>query len=53
MFVHIASKASFTTDLQAQYTNSIVFIKDSGEIFTHGKFYGVSLEWQNKITTAK
>lgn len=53
MFVHIASKASFTTDLQAQYTNSIVFIKDSGEIFTHGKFYGLSSEWQEKITTAE
>lgn len=53
MFVHIASKASFTADLQAQYTNSIVFIKDSGEIFTHGKFYGLSSEWQEKITTAE
>lgn len=53
MFVHIASKASFTTDLQTQYTNSIVFIKDSGEIFTHGKFYGLSYEWQEKITTAE
>ena len=53
MFVHIASKVSFTTDLQAQYANSIVFIKDSGEIFTHGKFYGLSSEWQEKITTAE
>lgn len=53
MFVHIASKASFTTALQAQYTNSIVFIKDSGEIFTHGKFYGLSSEWQEKITAAE
>ena len=53
MFVHIASKASFTTALQTQYTNSIVFIKDSGEIFTHGKFYGLSSEWQEKITTAE
>lgn len=53
MFVHIASKVSFTTDLQAQYTNSIVFIKDSGEIFTHGKFYGLSSEWQEKITAAE
>lgn len=53
MFVHIASKASFSTELQTKYANSIVFIKDSGEIFTHGKFYGLSLEWQNKITTAE
>lgn len=53
MFVHIASKTSFSTELQTKYANSIVFIKDSGEIFTHGKFYGLSLEWQNKITTAE
>ena len=53
MFIHIASKASFTEQLQTKYANSIVFIKDSGEIFTHNKFYGLSLEWQNKITTAE
>lgn len=53
MFVHIASKSSFTTELQTQYANSVVFIKDSGEIFTHGKFYGLSSEWQEKITTAE
>ncbi len=53
MFVHIASKVSFTTELQTKYANSIVFIKDSGEIFTHGKFYGLSSEWQEKITTAE
>ena len=53
MFVHIASKASFTAELQTKYTNSIVFIKDSGEIFTHGKFYGLSSDWQKRITTAE
>lgn len=53
MFIHIASKVSFTEQLQTKYANSIVFIKDSGEIFTHGKFYGLSSEWQNKITTAE
>ena len=53
MFVHIASKVSFTTELQTQNANSIVFIKDSGEIFTHGKFYGLSSEWQEKITAAE
>lgn len=53
MFVHIASKVSFTTELQTKYANSIVFIKDSGEIFTHGKFYGLSSEWQERITTAE
>ena len=53
MFVHIASKSQFTAELQTQYANSVVFIKDSGEIFTHGKFYGLSSEWQEKITTAE
>lgn len=38
---------------QAQYTASLVLNKDSGEIFTHGKFYGLSSEWQEKITTAE
>lgn len=53
MFIHIGLKSSFTAELQEKYANSIVFIKDSGEIFTHGKFYGLSTEWQQKITTAK
>ena len=53
MFVHIASKASFSTELQTKYANSIVFIKDSGEIFTHGKFYGLSSDWQKRITDAE
>ena len=33
--------------------NSIVFIKDSGEIFTHGNFYGLSTGWQNRIIAAE
>lgn len=53
MFVHVALKASFTEELQTKYANSIVFIKDSGEIFTHGKFYGLSTEWQSRITAAE
>lgn len=53
MFVHVALKASFTQALQTKYANSIVFIKDSGEIFTHGKFYGLSNEWQNRIIAAE
>lgn len=53
MFVHIASKSSFSDALKLKYANSIVFIKDTGEIFTHGKFYSISLEWQEKITNAK
>ena len=53
MFVHIAKRESFSTELQNKYVNSIVFIKDSGEIFTHGKFYGLSIGWQNRIITAE
>lgn len=53
MFVHIAQRSSFSEELKAKYMNSIVFIKDSGEIFTHGKFYGLSTGWQNRIATAE
>ena len=53
MFVHIERRNSFSTELQTKYMNSIVFIKDSGEIFTHGKFYGLSIGWQNRILTAE
>ena len=53
MFVHIERRNSFSTELQTKYMNSIVFIKDSGEIFTHGKFYGLSIGWQNRIISAE
>lgn len=53
MFVHIAKRESFSDELKAKYVNSIVFIKDSGEIFTHGKFYGLSIGWQNRIIGAE
>ena len=53
MFIHIAKRESFSTELQTKYMNSIVFIKDSGEIFTHGKFYGLSIGWQNRIISAE
>ena len=53
MFVHIEKRESFSTELQTKYAHSIVFIKDSGEIFTHGKFYGLSTGWQNRIITAE
>ena len=53
MFVHIAKRNSFNEELQAKYINSIVFIKDSGEIFTHGQFYGLSTGWQDRIITAE
>ncbi len=50
MFVHIAKKASFTTALQTKYTNSIVFIKDTQEIWTHGTFYAIPDTYKTKIT---
>ena len=53
MFIHIAKRESFSTELQTKYANSIVFIKDSGEIFTHGNFYGLSTGWQNRIINAE
>lgn len=53
MFIHIAKRESFSDALQTKYMNSIVFIKDSGEIFTHGKFYGLSIGWQNRIINAE
>lgn len=53
MFIHIERRESFSTELQTKYAHSIVFIKDSGEIFTHGKFYGLSIGWQNRIITAE
>lgn len=53
MFVHIAKRESFSDALKTKYANSIVFIKDSGEIFTHGKFYGLSIGWQNRIIDAE
>ena len=53
MFVHIAKRESFSDALKTKYANSIVFIKDSGEIFTHGKFYGLSIGWQTRIIAAE
>lgn len=53
MFVHIAKRESFSEELKTKYMNSIVFIKDSGEIFTHGQFYGLSTGWQNRIISAE
>lgn len=53
MFIHIAKRDSFSDALKTKYANSIVFIQDSGEIFTHGKFYGLSTGWQNRIISAE
>lgn len=51
MFVHVAKKATFTAELQEQYDNSIVFIKDTQEIYTHGQFYAIPEAYKNKITS--
>ena len=51
MFVHVAKKSTFTSGLQEQYTNSIVFIKDSQEIYTHGTFYAIPDSYKGKITS--
>lgn len=51
MFVHVAKKATFTTELQEQYDNSIVFIKDTQEIYTHGQYYAIPEAYKNKITS--
>ena len=50
IFIHIAAKATFTAELQTKYANSIVFIKDSQEIFTHGTFYAIPDTYKDKIT---
>lgn len=50
-FIHIAKKASFNENLQTKYANSIVFIKDTQEIFTHGTFYAIPETYKNKITS--
>lgn len=50
MFVHIAKKATFTEALKSKYTNSIVFIQDSQEIWTHGVFYAIPDTYKDKIT---
>ena len=51
MFVHVAKKSTFTSELQEQYTNSIVFIKDTQEIYTHGTFYAIPDSYKGKITS--
>lgn len=51
MFVHVAKKSTFTSELQEQYTNSIVFIKDAQEIYTHGTFYAIPDSYKGKITS--
>ena len=50
MFVHINKKASFTDELKSKYVNSIVFIKDTQEIWTHNTFYAIPDQYKNKIS---
>lgn len=51
-FVHFNTKSAFNTaTLGTEYdNNSIVFIKDSQEIWTHGTFYSIPDSYKNKIT---
>lgn len=54
MFVHFAKKTAFTAALatdEAKLTNSIVFIQDSQEIWTHGQYYAIPETYKDKITT--
>lgn len=50
MFVHINKKVNFTDELKSKYVNSIVFIKDTQEIWTHDTFYAIPEEYKNKIS---
>lgn len=52
LFVHFNAKADFTAaTLGTEYdNNSIVFIKDTQEIWTHGTFYAIPDTYKEKIT---
>lgn len=41
-FVYVKKAATLTSALQTTYANSIVFIEDTNQIFTHGKFFGIN-----------
>ena len=56
--IHFQNKTAFTTELNAGNIpdTSIVFIKDTKEIWTHGQLYSCSLseeEIKNKLSWAK
>lgn len=53
LFVHFKTKVAFNAAvLGTDYTaNSIVFIQDSQEIWTHNTFYAIPEAYKNKITT--
>ena len=50
--IHIKTKAAFTTELNAGniLDTSIVFIKDTKEIWTHGQLYSCSLTEEEVIS---
>jgi len=52
-FVHFSTKAAFNAaTLGTEYTNeSIVFIKDTQEIWTHGTFYSIPDTYKDKVTS--
>lgn len=52
LFVHFTTKAAFTAaTLGTEYdSNSIVFIKETQEIWTHGQFYAIPDQYKDKIT---
>ena len=50
--IHFATKSSFLEKLNATPTSeildhSIVFIKETGQIWTHGKYYNCTDDWNN------
>lgn len=52
-FVYVKTKSNFTSTEENTYANSIVFIEDSKEIFTHGQYFGISADYAQKIATAE
>ena len=40
-FAYFANKTDFTAELQTSLTNSIVFVEDTKEVYTHGTFFGI------------
>ena len=40
--VYVKKNSLFTSELQSQYQNSIVFIEDTGVLWTHGHSFGLS-----------
>lgn len=52
IFVHFNKKSTFeSATLGKEYTNdSLVFIKDTQEIWTHGVYYAIPDAWKTRIT---